>query len=254
MRSGEVARETRKPLSVKRVLGLRPQAVSLSFDDLRITLAPGTIGPPAGRAGCLALSLSPGRWAPPANVPRNSTLSVVSGALLRTRGDVPDLLLPGDMSEVRSTDGDRWKVLSSSAAALVVLLTPATVAELAAVPGATQALLRARSRQHERDIELRSIVGIYDIEDRILSFFAHLARHIGEPEGAATRIPLRLEQRRVEEILSAGHTQATTAFRSLFQAGTLVHDATGWLFRGALSNAAEQETCSAPNTFRSNDH
>jgi hypothetical protein len=229
------------------------QTVSLSFDDLRVTLAPGSVGPPAVRAGCLALSLTRGRWKPPATSARNSTLTLVSGAMLRTNGQLADLLLPGDMSEVRPTDGAHWKVLSTSGA-LVVLLTPATVAELAAVPGATQALLRARSRQHERDVELRSIVGIYDIEDRILSFFAHLARHIGEPEGAATRIPLRLEQRRVEEILSAGHTQATTAFRSLFQAGTLVHDAAGWLVRCTLTGTAAQETCSAPNTFRSNGH
>jgi hypothetical protein len=229
------------------------QTVSLSFDDLRVTLAPGTVGPPAVRAGCLALSLSPGRWKPPATTPPNSTLSVVSGALLRTHGHLADLLLPGDMSELRPADGERWKVLSTSAA-LVVLLTPATVAELAAVPGATQALLRARSRQHERDVELRSIVGIYDVEARILGFFAHLARHIGEPAGAATRVPMRLEQRRVEEILSAGHTQATTAFRSLFQAGTLVHDAAGWLVRCALPGAASQQTCSAPNTFRPSDH
>lgn len=253
MRSVEVARARRKPLSMKRAPALRPQTVRLSFDDLRISLAPGTIGPPAVRAGCLALSLSPGRWTPPVTVPRNSTLSVVSGAMLRTRGHLADLLLPGDMSEVRPADVERWKVVSSSAA-LVVLLTPATVAELAAVPGATQSLLRARSRQHERDVELRSIVGIYDIEDRILAFFAHLARHIGQPEGAATRIPLRLEQRRVEEILSAGHTQATTAFRSLFEAGALIHDAGGWLITCPPSNASSRETGSAPNTICSNGH
>jgi hypothetical protein len=253
MRSGESASERHKPLSVKRTHGPRPRLVGLSFDDLQVALAPGTIGPPAVRAGYLAFSLPPGRWRLPATVPRGSTLSVVSGALLRNRGKLADLLLPGDMSEVRPAGVERWKVVSTSAA-LVVLLTPATVAELAAVPGATQALLRARGRQHERDVELRSIVGIYDIEDRILRFFAHLAQHVGEPEGTATRIPLRLEQRRVEEILSAGHTQATTAFRTLFQAGTLVHDAAGWLIRCELAGMAAQETCSAPNTFSLNGH
>jgi hypothetical protein len=38
------------------------------------------------------------------------------------------------------------------------------------------------------------------------------------------------KQKRIGEILSAGHTQATMAFRALFAAGVLVHDAAGWRF------------------------
>ena len=49
------------------------------------------------------------------------------------------------------------------------------------------------------------------------------------------RIPLPLEQKRIEEILSAGHTQATMAFRTLFAAGVLVHDAAGWRYDASRS-------------------
>jgi CRP-like cAMP-binding protein len=174
-------------------------------------------------------------------------VSVVSGVILRTNGRLTDLLLPGDMSEIDPVATERWRVLSPDGA-VILFLSPTTVADMAAVPGVTHALLRARSQQHERCLELRSIAGIYDIEDRILSFFAHLARHVGRPERTDTRIPLRLEQRRVEEILRAGHTQATTAFRSLFERGTLIHDADGWLIRRPPPNASSSKTSSAPNT------
>jgi hypothetical protein len=57
-----------------------------------------------------------------------------------------------------------------------------------------------------------------------------LARRLGENVPGGVRIPLPLEQKRIEEILSAGHTQATMAFRALFAAGVLIHDAAGWRF------------------------
>lgn len=251
MSPGERARENGRPLVGRHVRGSHPRAVRLSWEDLPITLGPGSSQPTPGRADFLALSLPPGRWIPPVTARADFTVSVVSGALLRTTGHHTDLLLPGDMSEVDPVGAERWRVLSPSSS-LILLLSPATVAEMTAVPGVTPALLSARSRQHERCIELRSIVGIYDIENRILSFFAHLARHVGRPDGAATRIPLKLEQRRVEEILSAGHTQATTAFRSLFQAGALIHDAAGWLITCPLPNTSPQDMRSAPNTIPSN--
>jgi hypothetical protein len=232
---------------------LHPRAVRLSLEDLPITLATASPASTPSSTGFLALSLPPGRWVPPVTAHPEFMLAVVSGAMLRTSGHHTDLLLPGDMSEIDPAGAERWRVLSP-APSLILLLSPATIAEMAAVPGVTQALLRARSRQHERCIELRSILGIYEIEDRILTFFAHLARHIGHPEGAATRIPLRLQQRRVEEILSAGHTQATVAFRSLFEAGALIHDAAGWLIACPTPNASWRETGSAPNTISSNGH
>jgi hypothetical protein len=226
-----------------------PYPVRVSLQDLPITIAPSTAGATPNGAGLLALSLPAGRWTPPGAAYGELTLSLVSGVMLRTSGRLTDLLLPGDISEVDPVVTERWRVLSPDGA-VILFLSAATVADMVAVPGVTQALLRARSRQHERALELRSIVGIYDVEERILSFFAHLARHVGRPERAATRIPLRLEQRRVEEILRAGHTQATTAFRLLFARGALVHDADGWLIRCPTPNASSAGTGSAPNTTR----
>lgn len=237
----------------RRARGSRPETVQLSIDAFRITLAGGRLGPTRDHPVLVALSLSPGRWTPPVAAQRELTVGVVSGALLRTRGQVHELLLQGDMSELDPTGADRWRVLSPSPA-VITLLTAGIVAELAAVPGVTQALLRAWSRQRQRGAELRAIMGIYDIEDRIASFFAHLARHIGRSEATGTRIPLRLEQRRVEEILSAGHTQATAAFRSLFGSGVLVHDAAGWLVTSPLPGTTATRTCSAPNTISPDAH
>jgi hypothetical protein len=250
---GERTHDVRRRSNGRHSRGSIPHAVRLSLEDLPIALVPGVACATPGRTGFLALSLPPGRWSPPVTAHADFTLSLVAGAMLRTSGLSTDVLLPGDMSEVDPAGAERWKVVSTTPA-LILLLSPTTVAEMAAVPGVTQALLRARSKQHERCIELRSIVGIYDIEDRILSFFAHLARHLGRPEGSATRIPLRLEQRRVEEILSAGHTQATTAFKSLFQSGALIHDAAGWLIACPPPNVPAREMRSAPNTISSNGH
>jgi hypothetical protein len=206
--------------------------------------------PWAGRTaptGFVALWLAPGRWMPPAVPHGEGMLSVLAGALICTRGRISDLLLEGDVAEADPASGERWKVLSPSAA-LIAWLTSATLAE---TPDVSRELVLAQSRQHRRNLELRAIAGIYDVEERISAFFAHLARHIGYPEGDATRIPLALDQRRVERILSAGHTQATTAFRSLVRAGTLARDAHGWLMPCSVPDVPPTETCSAPNTLGS---
>jgi hypothetical protein len=88
--------------------------------------------------------------------------------------------------------------------------------------------MHALLQQIELELELRAIVGIQRIEHRILAFFGLLARRLGRQQSGGIRIPLALEQKRIEEILSAGHTQATMAVRALFAAGVLVHDAAGW--------------------------
>jgi CRP-like cAMP-binding protein len=95
--------------------------------------------------------------------------------------------------------------------------------------------MHALLQQLELELELRAIVGIQRIEHRILAFFGLLARRLGREQAGGIRIPLALEQKRIEEILSAGHTQATTAFRALFAAGVLVHDAAGWRFDPPIS-------------------
>ncbi len=103
------------------------------------------------------------------------------------------------------------------------------------MPGAANALMHALLQQIELELELRAIVGIQRIEHRILAFFGLLARRLGRQQPGGIRIPLALEQKRIEEILSAGHTQATMAFRALFAAGVLVHDAAGWRFDPPIS-------------------
>jgi hypothetical protein len=204
--------------------------------------------PWAGRSahpGLVALWLRPGRWMPPVVPHGEVMLTVLAGALICTRARTSDLLLEGDVAEVDPASDERWKVLSPSAA-LIAWLTSATLAEM---PDVSRELVLAQSRQHRRNLELRAITGIYDVEERIGAFFDHLARHVGRPEGDATRIPLALDQRRVERILSAGHTQATTAFRSLVRAGTLARDADGWLVTCSVPDTPATETCSAPNSF-----
>jgi hypothetical protein len=96
-------------------------------------------------------------------------------------------------------------------------------------------------------IELQSIIGHYEVLERIVRFFAYLAGRAGRAEGEGVRIPLSLQQRRIEEILGAGHTQATTAFRGLVEGGVLVHDADGWQFR---RDCLDAPASSAPNRFR----
>ena len=107
----------------------------------------------------------------------------------------------------------RWRVLTPEPAR-VILVGPATASALAQIPGAAHALMTALVQQVERERELRAIVGIQRIEDRIVAFFRPAGaprRRVAEDRGV--RIPLALEQKRIEEILSAGHTQATMAFR-----------------------------------------
>jgi len=242
----EERREDGRPWARRpgRAVGTAP--VRLSLRELRATLAPAASGPLPAHRGFLALRLSSGRWVPPLAEPSDLVIYVAAGALLRTRAPVVDLLLERDLSEVDLTSDERWKVLSPTPA-VIALLPPDALAELGHVPGMMGGLLHAQRRQHERNLELRSIVGIYDVEARIAAFFRHLARHVGRPEGGATRIPLALEQRRVEEILCAGHTQATTAFRSLVRGGVLVHDAGGWLVGSSAPNTSARRSGSPPN-------
>jgi CRP-like cAMP-binding protein len=191
---------------------------------------------------------------------RGLVLYLLSGAVLRTRPDVGgrrvDLMLARDAIRMDDEDSARWRVLSSEPAR-VALMTPATVTALAAIPGAAQALMLALLGQIELELELRSIVGIQRIEERIVAFFRLLARRVGQGGAAGVRIPLSLEQKRIEEILSAGHTQATGAFRALFAAGVLVHDSAGWLFvpevwqprRSSVPNFGLASLGSGPNSI-----
>jgi hypothetical protein len=182
----------------------------------------------------LTVWLAPGPWQPPVTLARRGVvLFVLSGALLRSHGSV-DLLLGGDAVRMNGEDGARWRVLPAQPVRLAII-GPHTVKALAEVPGAANALMHALLQQLELELELRAIVGIQRIEHRILAFFGLLARRLGRQQSGGIRIPLALEQKRIEEILSAGHTQATMAFRALFAAGVLVHDAAGWRFDPSIS-------------------
>lgn len=250
MRQGEAGRDDGRPRAGRLAVGPPRGTVRLSLHDLVVAPAHGAAGPLIGEPGLVALWVRPGRWTPPIAPHGDVTLSVLAGALMCTRGRVSDLLLEGDLAEVDPASDERWKVLSPSPA-LIAWLTSASLAELSEIPEVSRGLLLAQSRQHRRNLELRAITGIYDVEERIGEFFAHLARHIGRPEGNATRIPLALDQRRAERILSAGHTQATTAFRSLVHAGILARDAHGWLMTRSAPNTSPAQSCSGPNPFAS---
>jgi hypothetical protein len=156
-------------------------------------------------------------------------LPVLSGCLLRRRAGDSSLFIARELGRVGADADERWRALSSRPAVLAVL-SAETIALIGRVPGVAEALLQAFRAQHDREIELRSIVGTYDVRERIVRFFSYVASHVGHPEGALTRIPLALDQKLIEGILSAGHTQATGAFRSLARSGALVREADGWLF------------------------
>ena len=194
-----------------------------------LLMALGVEAPAPRREALLTVWLAPGPWQPPVTLTRRGVvLFVLSGALLRSRGSV-DLLLAGDAIRMNGEDGALWRVLPAQPVR-VAIIGPHTVKALAGVPGAANALMHALLHQLELELELRAVVGIQRIEHRILAFFGLLARRLGREQPGGIRIPLALEQKRIEEILSAGHTQATMAFRALFTAGVLVHDAAGWRF------------------------
>ena len=202
------------------------------LDELLAALGVEEAAPP-GEA-LLTVWLAPGPWKPPVTLARRGVvLFVLSGALLRSRRDAVerrvDLLLAGDAIRMNGEDGALWRALPAQPVRLAVV-GPHTVKALAGVPGAANALMHALLQQLELELELRAVVGIQRIEQRIVAFFALLARRLGEDVPGGVRIPLPLEQKRIEEILSAGHTQATMAFRALFAAGVLIHDAAGWRF------------------------
>jgi hypothetical protein len=197
------------------------------------------VAPPDLHEPVIAVALEPGRWTPPdLFIRRGLVLFLVEGALMRRHRGSADLAFRGDAVPM-ADESARWRVLTSEPAR-VILVGPATASALGLIPGAAHALMTALVQQVERERELRETVGIQRIEDRIVAFFRLLARRAGVLTDHGVRIPLALEQKRIEEILSAGHTQATMAFRSLFAAGVLVHDAAGWLFRA-------RDLSSAPN-------
>jgi hypothetical protein len=223
--------------------------VRAPLDDLLTVLGVDGSAPPG--EGMLTAWLVPGDWEPPVMLARRGVvLFLLSGALLRTRHPRRvDLLLAGDAIRMDGNALAAWRVLSEQPALLAVV-APSTVTALAAVPGATHALMHALLRQIELELELRAIVGIQRIEQRIVGFFELLARRLGEEVPGGIRIPLALKQKRIEEILSAGHTQATMAFRALFAAGVLSHDARGWRFDpSSVPNLSARRSGSAPNSM-----
>jgi hypothetical protein len=212
------------------ISGRRTAVVRLSFRELLGAIGCSVEACGARPSGSLALQLSPGRWSPPSGLFQgDQTLLVVSGGLVRQSPLGTELLLRGDVRRVGSPSAVRWRVVSRPQALVGVLGAP-TVAVLATVPGVARALLRAVLNQHEDCLELRSIVSRYDVRERIVRLFALLGRRVGQAQGEAVRIALDLEQKRIEEIIGAGHTQATASFRALAAAGVLVRDADGWLF------------------------
>jgi hypothetical protein len=210
----------------------QPGVERVPAQELVSLLDPHVIAPPHLHEPVIAAALPPGRWTPPdLFVRRGLVLFLVDGALLRRHGGGGDLAFRGDAIPM-ADESARWRVLTP-APSRVILVGPATASALGQIPGASHALMTALVQQVERERELRAIVGIQRIEDRIAAFFSMLARRIGVDGDDGVRIPLALEQKRIEEILSAGHTQATMAFRALFASGALVHDAAGWVFRPA---------------------
>jgi hypothetical protein len=208
----------------------QPELDRLPLGVLLAVLDPRLAVPAQLPESLIAVWLQPGRWNPPELFARRGLiLYPLSGAVLRSRPGAVDLLLAGDAVRLDVDGPVRWRVLSHEPAR-VALIGSSTIAALASIPGAAHALLNAMLRQVELELELRAIVGIQRIEERIVAFFRLLARRIGEPGADGVRIPLALEQKRIEEMLSAGHTQATMAFRALFRGGALGHDADGWLF------------------------
>jgi hypothetical protein len=210
------------------------------------------VAPPDLHEPVIAVALAPGRWTPPdLFIRRGLVLFLVEGALMRRdRGSV-DLAFRGDAIPM-ADESARWRVLTSEPAR-VILVGPATASALGLIPGAAHALMTALVQQVERERELRETVGIQRIEDRIVAFFRLLARRAGVLTDHGVRIPLALEQKRIEEILSAGHTQATMAFRTLFASGVLVHDAAGWLFapelRSSVPNLRLNAIGAGPNSI-----
>jgi hypothetical protein len=229
----------------------RPRLVQLSLDVLLAPIESSVHHDRPGADAWPALRLPSGRWTPaPALYRTDLSLLVVSGALLRHAPLDTEVLLPGDLSRPGFATVERWRVLSD-APALVGVLNATTVAALAAIPGVAHALLLAVRNQHERGLQLRTIASRYDVRERIVRFFSHLASRVGRPEGDGIRIALALEQRRIEEIVGAGHTQASTSFRALLDDGVLVRDAQGWrFFEARWSPARVMRRSSVPNGLR----
>jgi hypothetical protein len=164
----------------------------LPFDELVAAIAPGVTARTGATARSLTLWIRQGRWTPPITLRRPDVmLFVLSGCLFHRRAAGADLLIEGDLAQLAADPDERWRGLSPRPT-VVAVLSAATIADLARVPGVARALLQASHGQHEREVELRSIVGIYDVRERIARFFGHLAHHVGQPEGRVTRIPLAL--------------------------------------------------------------
>jgi hypothetical protein len=248
---GENRRDSTRASQDRRVGAAKPRLVQLSLDVLLAAIASSVHPDRPGPNGWPALWLPPGRWTPAPTLYRTDlSLLVVSGALLRHTPLETEVLLPGDLSRPSFATAERWRVVSD-APALVGVLNANTVAALAAIPGVAHALLLAVRDQHERELQLRTIASRYDVRERIVRFFSHLASRVGRPEGDGIRIALALEQRRIEEIVGAGHTQGSTSFRALLDEGVLVRDAQGWrLFEARWSSTRVMRRSSVPDWLR----
>ena len=219
-------------------------------------LDPENPSPPDAGDALLTLELPPGRWVPPPMLVRaDLSLFVLSGVLLASRpaprGPRVDLQFPSELVGLDTLPARRWQVISQHPARLAVVAATG-LDSLGATPGGTVALLAAGQRQLERARDLHAIVGIQRIEERITAYFAFLAAQVGVPcDDGGIRIPLTLKQKRIEEILSAGHTQATMAFRVLFASGVLEQDGDGWRFtpRRSVPNRSRPALGAAPNSF-----
>lgn len=138
----------------RRVSQHHPSAQHLQLRDLAGMCDPGGSSD-AMQERLLTLRIEPGRWIPPAMLERDAAaLLVTSGALLRERRvdgqRATDLLLARTATRIQGPATDRWRVVSRSAAR-VAILTSSTLSALAALPGASAALLRVLLDRQELD-------------------------------------------------------------------------------------------------------
>jgi hypothetical protein len=223
----------RKAQSMVRVLEADP--------DLARELAPSAVAQARAEALAPLVRLARGRWIPPSREVAQDTVAllVLDGLLVRAvsidgrRG--AELLGPGDVLRPWQTGADGasfpydivWSVAAPTSIAAIgrdlVRRWPDVAVELI-----------DRGVDRARSIGIMLAIGrLSSAHERVVALLWHLADRFGHVEPAGVRLPLRLDQTTLGDLVHLGRQAVSSELAALGREGILERrGAEGWLLHG----------------------
>ncbi len=194
------------------------------------------------------LTLERGDWAPPRRAPEPGHLGylIISGVMLRELYvaahrslevlNSGDLVIPWQ-EDAASFAEARWTVLER---ARVAVLDREAAERLGRFPGLVSVVARRVVNRSRALAVYAAVAGMTGLEDRILVLLWQLAERWGVRTGEGVRMPLRLNNRMLADLVGARRPSVSVTLSRLGDQGRVKRDpAGGWLLLGDAPSRPE---------------